>query len=282
MADYDQNVSAINKVQRWKEFVSNVYARLNGAILYGLSTSSTEVPLLCSTAGNIHVELQASTESIGLLAGSTEVIGHVIADASTAIIGSISGITSTGGTPQLLMDSSGRVINSPATASWTPTDGHTNSLKGTQDSGANLQNITVARYLFNAGSTTWDRERNNHSITLLASTARSTDTVSSDQTNYNARAHVLFLDHTGTSTGASLTPSVQAKDSLSGLYRTIWQGAAVAYSTTLSAYMFGPDSSGSTGFTETAVLRLPRTWRLSVAHSSSGPTTYSASVDNLI
>lgn len=83
MADHDQNVSAINKTQRWKEFVTGFYARLNGAILYGLSTGSSETALVTSTDGALHVKPQASTAAMG----------HVILDASTAKIGALQGST---------------------------------------------------------------------------------------------------------------------------------------------------------------------------------------------
>lgn len=95
MADIDQAVSAVKGTtgpvtQRWKEFLTGAYARLTGSLLYAMSSgSSGEFSVRASTAGNLHVELQPSTEVVGLLGASTAMVGHAILDASTARIGSL-------------------------------------------------------------------------------------------------------------------------------------------------------------------------------------------------
>ena len=104
MADKDTPVSALNITQRWKEFITGYHARLQAALLYGISSGgSSEIAIKASSGGGVYAELQPSTESIGLLAASTakigalqpstEVIGHIIADASTAPIGQVGGHT---------------------------------------------------------------------------------------------------------------------------------------------------------------------------------------------
>lgn len=95
-------------------------------------------------------------------------------------------------------------------------------------------NPTVARVeadnaLFN--ETTWDRQRGNVEITLLASAARTATANTADQTNYNHRGAVFTLDVTVVSgTTPTLDVKIQALDTLSGKYADI-PGAAFAQKT---------------------------------------------------
>ncbi len=99
MADVDQAVSAIKGssgpvTQRWKEWITGIYARTQAALLYGISSGgSSEIAIKASSGGAVYAELQPSTEVVGLLGASTAMIGHAILDASTAAIGLAGGHT---------------------------------------------------------------------------------------------------------------------------------------------------------------------------------------------
>lgn len=231
MADIDQAVSAVKGTtgpvtQRWKEFLTGAYARLTGSLLYAMSSgSSGEFSVRASTAGNLHVELQPSTEVVGLLGASTAMVGHAILDASTARIGSL------------------------------------------------YPSTEIIGYTIPAGST-W--------ITLLASSARTTSPVSSDQADIGYQTHILQMVYQ-TSTGASITPTLEIKDPINNVYRTIWTAASAISSTGHYAYLFDLGGIGSAGdYTEATNIRLGYQWRLNVTHSSSGATTYTAAIDLLV
>lgn len=92
MADVTQAISALRATssgplqQIWKEVSTGYYARLTGSLLVGISSGgSTDLILLrASSSGALYTEAQPSTE----------VLGHVILDASTAAIGQVGGHTS--------------------------------------------------------------------------------------------------------------------------------------------------------------------------------------------
>ncbi|MDO8751141.1 MAG: hypothetical protein Q7K03_08365 [Dehalococcoidia bacterium] len=201
---------------------------------------------------------QPSTEAMGILGGSTSVIGHVIGDASTAVIGHVIADASTAKIGAL--QASTEIIGYVKIDQTTP---------GTSN----------AVVLATTGAEFW---QNNQAVTLLASTSRTATTNSADQTNYNGRGLILQVV-SDTSTGASLTPTLQIKDSISGGYFTAWTAAAALSSTGHRAYLFDLGGVGGAGsFTEAVNMRLTRTWRFSMTHSSSGATQYSVSGENLL
>lgn len=66
---------------------------------------------------------------------------------------------------------------------------------------------------------TWDRERNNEEITVLASAARTATIASDDQANFNNVGLFLFLDVTAASgTSPTIQPAIQMKDPVSDTY----------------------------------------------------------------
>lgn len=128
---------------------------------------------------------------------------------------------------------------------------------------------------FNGG--TWDLRRNNTSVSLLASAARTTTQTSADQTNYNSRAlHVIWnITAHGGGTGATL--SIQGKDA-AGIYYTLLTGIAET-TTGTKVYKIGP------GITATANAAasdfVPRIFRVVVTAGDATSITYSLSY-NLI
>ena len=148
-----------------------------------------------------------------------------------------------------------------------------------EDSNAALPNnpqfVHSVKSIFNG--TAWDRERSNEEATLLASAARTATANSADQTNYNGRGLLVYVDVTVDPAAASITPSLQVKDSIGGGYFTIWTAAAALTATGDAVYYFGDGVSGGS-FTESLPFGLPaRTWRLAMTHADADSITYSVS-----
>lgn len=133
--------------------------------------------------------------------------------------------------------------------------------------------------LWNAGGSTWVRQRSNFEAVLLASAARTASTNSADQTNQNGRVLALFLNVTGNPGGAeTLTVQVQWKDPVSTGYQNLTTFPAIAAATNGSwVYLvgLGVAETVATANLEVQSVTLPRTWRATVTHSAAGSWTYS-------
>lgn len=125
---------------------------------------------------------------------------------------------------------------------------------------------------------TWDRQRNNTDITVLASAARTTTTNSSDLTNYNGRGLHVVLDVTNAGTG-SITITISGKDALGGLYYTLLTGAAVTTNST-NVYKIFPGATAVANAAANDIL--PRTWRVTVTHNNANSITYSVSASVIL
>lgn len=140
-------------------------------------------------------------------------------------------------------------------------------------SGGTSRATCAGTMLFNGG-TTWDRHRNNHEVTVLASAARTIATNSSDLTNYNARGVILTIDITAVAGAPSLTFTIKYKCTLSGKYVTLLASAALSTVATTQLTVY----PGVTAAANAAVaMCLPRVWRLEVAVGSADSVTYSVS-----
>lgn len=127
-------------------------------------------------------------------------------------------------------------------------------------------------YLYN--NSNYDRARNNHEVTVLASAARSADTNSADQPNYNARGVVVSIDITVLGS-TNLTITVTYKDSLSGKYVTILASAALIATGTYTLVVY-PSATPASNLV--ANFPLPRFWRVqSVRGGTPGTDTFSVS-----
>jgi len=155
-------------------------------------------------------------------------------------------------------------------------DGTTNSPRRPIESGvATSQGHPVFPHLFNGA--TWDRKRNNEEITLLASAARTAQTDSADQVNYNHQGMILFVDVTVDAAAGAITPNIAVKDPVSGTAKVIWTAAAAIAATGQFVYLLLPGAADAGSYTEQKELAIPRDWffRMTVADADS--LTYSVS-----
>jgi hypothetical protein len=133
----------------------------------------------------------------------------------------------------------------------------------------------------------WQEQRGNQNVTLLASAVRAASTQSADQTNHNSRGVQLVLNVTANPGAAeTLTIKLQGKDSISNTYYEICTSGVVVTATNairiLHAYpgITAGDYTATTNVGKNVVL--PRTWRAEVTHSASGNWTYSLSAVVLV
>ena len=117
------------------------------------------------------------------------------------------------------------------------------------------------------------QEHGNVDVTVLASAARTAAVTGSDITNHNGAgvAHIV-LDVTADPAAASITVTIQGKDSLSGKYYDILVGAAVAAVGT-TVYRIDPRITAVAN--SIAQDSLPRVWRVNVAVADADSMTYS-------
>lgn len=112
----------------------------------------------------------------------------------------------------------------------------------------------------------------NRTGTLLASAARTAATVSEDMSNDSAKCAIVVLDITAAPGVDTVTLTIQGKDSVSGKYYTLLAGAAQSATGTV-AMTVCPGAAATANVS--APTFIPKTWRVSVAHSGSGSFTYS-------
>ncbi len=183
--------------------------------------------------------------------------------------------TAVGDTP-LLVNSAGqlRVI---AGDSLSPNDAETNASTGFATiAGTITRAVVVFNDLFNAAAGTWERQRNNHEVTALASAARTASVDSSDLTNYNARGVIVTIDVTAVVDTPSMVLTIQGKSSLGSDYSDILASAAITGAGVTRMIVY----PGVTPAANAAVSQpLPRLWRVSVVNADADPITYSVSAN---
>jgi hypothetical protein len=112
---------------------------------------------------------------------------------------------------------------------------------------------------------------------IFASAAR-TATVSSDViSNPGHNSAYIVVDATVEAATASVVPTLQAYDPISGKYFTIATMAAIEAVGTY-VYLVGTSQAATDGAGVTSVhdLPLPRYWRLTMTHADADALTYSA------
>lgn len=159
-----------------------------------------------------------------------------------------------------------------AVGTGTPADGVTNPV--------NASNSNALANGFNG--TTWDRQRNNNAVSVLASAAR-TATISTDVTNYNGNTFAVVLNITAApNTASEIVINIRAKDSISGNYVTLLSSVAIVGSASQSPpytnrYRVGPNIAVVANVS--AADALARTMNVQVVHSNADSWTYSISAD---
>lgn len=132
-------------------------------------------------------------------------------------------------------------------------------------------------------SPTFDRERSNSAVTVLASAAR-TATVSTDVITYNAATFRIILNITAApNTASTLTVAIRVKDSISANYVTILTAAAITGSVITGTVPNTTSLAAGAGLVATANVSAPealaRTMNVLVTHSNGDSWTYSISVE---
>ena len=248
------------------------------AILNTLAAGLSQIRARVSafTSGTITVTGIATSAAVIVMPLTTDLeIGGVAPqlDDTDKLAVSLYGKGSAAGDTAVATTSAGAQIVAAGASTNLDGDGQAQTVIGLRSDQGTEHFVGIANYLYN-GSSGWNRQRNNVEATLLASAARTADTQSPDQTNYNHLGLVLFVNVTSITDTPSLTPQLYAKDPVSGSYRMIWQAAAAITATAIKAYLFHP--GGAAGSYDEAVnIAIPRTWLVKIVHADTDSATYS-------
>lgn len=126
----------------------------------------------------------------------------------------------------------------------------------------------------NNPSTGLERLLNNHDVLMLSSDPRSSTTASGAKTNHNHRGAHFIIDVSDIETDATLTPTIQGRDSISSNYYDILTGLEI---TTVGTHVLkvypgiGQIPNGA------ASDILPRTFRINMVYGGTDDITYSVS-----
>lgn len=138
------------------------------------------------------------------------------------------------------------------------------------------RSLGVMSYLWDDSNSSGNRQRGNTQGTLLASAARTATTSSPQQTNYNARGVIVYLNVTAASGTGGLTLQFYDVDPVSGQQYQINAAAAAITAVIGRAYVVYPAASGvASAVGQVTALPLPRTWVATVAHGDASNYTYS-------
>lgn len=151
------------------------------------------------------------------------------------------------------------------------TDGQVvRNMSGSGDAITGVQGIVVGPVEYNGS--TFDRRRNNANVTVLASSARTANTDSTDQTNYNGRGLHVVINVTAVTDTPSVVFTIQGKDSVSSGYYTILASAAIVGTGATVLRVF-PGATAAANAAANDIL--PRTWRVHAEHADTDSITYS-------
>lgn len=117
------------------------------------------------------------------------------------------------------------------------------------------------------------------SQTLLASAARTTAQTSADFSAEEVLCSDFVFDVTLDPGTASITPSIQCKDEVTGVYYTILTGAAIAAVGT-TVMRIGPQIVAAANVAANAMLT--KKFRVSVAVADAESMTYSFTVNHMV
>ncbi len=237
------------------------------SILYATETLPGDTEVLVDSSGRLVI-------NAALIAGIAAQF-----DDTDKLAVSIYGKASAAGDKPVLVSAAGEVAVAAKTLSPVIIDGDSNSPNVATN--INSQELFNVSYLCLFNGVTWDRNRNNASLTLLASAARTALANSPDQVNFNAKGVYIYVDVTARSGTTTLTPKITGKDPIGGDYLDIWSAAA-AINTANGSFMYTiyPVGAADAAYltTENVIGVIPRDWRLTVTPSDGDSVTYSAAL----
>lgn len=144
------------------------------------------------------------------------------------------------------------------------------------NSGGNL--ASGFNFLYNGSQ--YDRQYNNQSATLLASAARTVQTDSPLQTNFNGRGVVVTLNVTAASGAGGLIVRFLVSDPVSGAVGFINAAPANVIATGLTSYALYPGATA--GYTQVTNSVLPRIWGVRVQVGDASSYTYSVAAQTIL
>lgn len=284
--------------------VTNVATATAAAPTY---TEGSNVPLSVDDSGNLRVVGAATT--VPLLTQGTDQTGTFLMPTMDAVGregyqivtgGAVAATASAAGIKPVLTggsDASGNVqvqpfvLPSAATSVNTTAPfvmsaiGGRNSTSGVNiigvvsfitDGNANPAALAVGAVEYNGA--TFDRRRNNADVVGLASGARTATTFTTDQTSYNWKGVIVYINVTALTATGTLTVSIQGKDAISGNYYDMLVGTAIVATGNQQLYYF-PGAAITTNVSGPG--RLPRTWRVNCVHGNGVSITYSVNLSML-
>lgn len=144
--------------------------------------------------------------------------------------------------------------------------------------------IPVADFPMLYNNSNYDRMTNNMNVSIQnAGTAKTATFTTGDQTNYNARGVIVYVNVSVTPTGTTptLQPIIQIKDSVSSNVMAILTASANITAQGLYAYAIYP--SAISGVTQSANMPLPRTWNIQFVIGGTTPSfTFSVSASYIL
>lgn len=240
------------------------------AVEVDANNGATKVELYAGNSNNIIAHNDANTApNTGLKALVTQAVGVDYNGSAFEIRRTAVGATDTAGTG----------LAGAGLLAWDVTNSVFRRLVAASRDAESAHHVFGAVPMLYNGSST-DRARGNLEGTLLASAARTGDATSADQTSYNARGVIVWLNISVASGTGGLVMRIRGKDPVSGNYYNLHAFPPAKIAATRHAYMLYPGASAtgavSDGYVELYIPAvLPRTWGIYVAHGDGSSYTYS-------
>lgn len=251
----------------------------------GTAAMAASTPVTIASNDTLITAIKTAVELIDNAISGTEMqvdVANVQLDDTDKLAVSLYGKGSAAGDSELLVESA--VQHNLRTSIYSGANLVTTDHAGGagRPSALMMLRVVAAPMLYNGASL--DAQLNNIAKTLLASAARTAETSSADQVNYNGRGLIVYVDWTVETDTVTLTPRLQVKDSIGGGYHTVWSAAADLAAIGDAVYLFqvGIVAAAAGSFTEAVNLRVGRNWRFQMGVGDTDEATYSVSCEELV